>query len=298
MAPATTDGKRRFVDCHFHIWDANTHPAWYDFPDHDSAVGRKMGWKMPLPKVWTLRNHCEALDCVKLTKAVHVTAVGHPTWAVAETTWLEEAERTRLPVAMIGTVDLEETLKSIAQRLDECMSTRLFRGIRVVQPIDYNSERGMGVLRLLSERDLVYNAVSYLDGGITSITQAAARLPALKVVLEHTGWPSDQNTDPTKFGAWKDEIREFAELDRSFVKLSGLGMVYHRTSARDFLPHFEYCLSQLGAARCMFGSNFPVDAMYGTFSDLYDVFEAAVVPLSPEEQADAFGKTAERVYRI
>jgi len=70
MAPATTDGKRRFVDCHFHIWNANTHPAWYDFPDHDSAAGRKMGWKIPLPQVWTLRNHCEALDCVKLTKAV------------------------------------------------------------------------------------------------------------------------------------------------------------------------------------------------------------------------------------
>src|ERR1700730_18054983 len=102
MTPATTAGKRCFVDCHCHIWDANIHPAWYEFPEHDSAVGGKMGWKKPLPKVWTLQNHCEALECVKLTKAVHVTAIGRPTWAVAETMWLDEAESNGLTIATIG----------------------------------------------------------------------------------------------------------------------------------------------------------------------------------------------------
>lgn len=290
--------KRRFVDSHFHIWNASCHPDWYDFPAHDTEIGRQMGWRKALPNVWTLDDHREALNGVELAKAVHVTAVGLPVWAVSETMWLDEMASGKFGVATIGTVDLDTTLGDIAQQLDTCMAIGTFRGIRVVQPIDYTRERGMGVLRLLAERNLVYNAVSYLDGGIMSITRAATCLPTLKIVLEHTGWPHDRNKDPANYREWKSEIREFAALDTSFIKLSGLGMAYHATSVHEFLPHFEYCLSEFGPARCMFGSNFPVDAMYGTFSELYDVFEAAAAPLSSHEQADVFGLTAERVYRL
>ena len=35
-------------------------------------------------------------------------------------------------------------------------------------------------------------------------------------------------------------------------------------------PWLEYAIEAFGVDRCMFASNFPVDAMYGTFDELYD----------------------------
>jgi len=34
-------------------------------------------------------------------------------------------------------------------------------------------------------------------------------------------------------------------------------------------PWLEYAIEAFGVDRCMFASNFPVDAMYGTFDELY-----------------------------
>ena len=39
-----------------------------------------------------------------------------------------------------------------------------------------------------------------------------------------------------------------------------------------FAPWLEYAIEAFGVDRCMFASNFPVDATYGTFDELYAVF--------------------------
>ena len=257
-----------------------------------------MGWTRPLPHVWTLEDHRKAMAGVKLVKGVHVSAVGAADYASVETAWLARVFTDELPVALIGTIDLRATLRSMERVLDTCMRFSNFRGIRVMQPIDYASERGIGLLRLLSERNLLYDAVSYLDGGIAALAAAAARFPELQIVVEHTGWPPNQSLNPDQFGEWQANIKACAAQKNCHVKLSGLGMVYHRTSTREFLPYFEWCLEHFGARRCMFATNFPIDAMYGSFSELLRLFDATVATLSPADQASVFSATAERVYRI
>jgi predicted TIM-barrel fold metal-dependent hydrolase len=257
-----------------------------------------MGWTRPLPQVWTIEDHRKAMTGVNLVKGVHVSAVGAAEYASVETAWLARVCAEKLPVALIGTVDLRATLRSIEQVLDTCMRFSNFRGIRIMQPIDYASAHGSGLLRLLSQRNLLYDAVSYLDGGIAALADAAARFPELQIVVEHTGWPPSQSQRPAHFREWQANIKACAALENCHAKLSGLGMVYHRTSTQEFLPYFEWCLEHFGARRCMFASNYPVDTMYGSFSELLDVFDATAAALSPAEQASVFSATAERVYRI
>ena len=53
-----------------------------------------------------------------------------------------------------------------------------------------------------------------------------------------------------------------------------------------------------GPGRCMFASNFPVDAMAGTFDELYTGFAAVTSGLDDASRDLLFAGTAERVYRL
>ena len=47
----------------------------------------------------------------------------------------------------------------------------------------------------------------------------------------------------------------------------------------------------------MFASNFPVDAMHGTFDELYAAFDGATADLDAETRDKLFAANAERLYR-
>ena len=47
----------------------------------------------------------------------------------------------------------------------------------------------------------------------------------------------------------------------------------------------------------MFASNFPVDAMHGTFDELYGVYDGATAHLDAETRDKLFAANAERLYR-
>ncbi|HEV3367134.1 MAG TPA: amidohydrolase family protein, partial [Acidimicrobiales bacterium] len=62
-------------------------------------------------------------------------------------------------------------------------------------------------------------------------------------------------------------------------------------------PWLEYTIEAFGVDRCMFASNFPVDAMYGTFDELYATFSTVAAGLDAESRDKLFASNAERVYR-
>jgi predicted TIM-barrel fold metal-dependent hydrolase len=62
-------------------------------------------------------------------------------------------------------------------------------------------------------------------------------------------------------------------------------------------PWLEYAIEAFGVNRCMFASNFPVDAMYGTFDELYATFSTVAAGLDGESRDKLFATNAERVYR-
>jgi predicted TIM-barrel fold metal-dependent hydrolase len=65
-----------------------------------------------------------------------------------------------------------------------------------------------------------------------------------------------------------------------------------------FTPWLQHAIEAFGAGRCMFASNFPVDAMHGSFDDLYATFSAVTAGLDAESREKLFSGTAERVYRL
>jgi L-fuconolactonase len=289
-----TPRRRRFVDSHLHLWDAREHP-WYSFPQPgDDSFG--LGLTKSFPDRYLWHDYLESVSSVDLVKWVHVSALTTPRDAEAESAWVESiAHQSERPYALIGTLDPTLPLSEIAAALDREMANSVYRGLRFLGGLDYESARADAIFNMLSSRKLVFDAVAS-TGGIRTAARGLARHPTLTVVLEHVGWP--RATTSEHFDAWRAEMADFAALPNTFCKLSGLSMVVHRADFLVFQKFFDECIRLFGVQRCMFGSNFPIDLSYGSGDDLLRVFDEIASTYSPAQAESLFASTAERVYRL
>ncbi|MCV7380521.1 hypothetical protein BST11_06495 [Mycobacterium alsense] len=62
-------------------------------------------------------------------------------------------------------------------------------------------------------------------------------------------------------------------------------------------PWLEHAIDAFGVDRCLFASNFPVDAMHGSFDELYSSYSAITAGLGAGARDKLFAANAERIYR-
>jgi predicted TIM-barrel fold metal-dependent hydrolase len=115
----------------------------------------------------------------------------------------------------------------------------------------------------------------------------AADFPETTIVLNHTGLPYvDQ------LGGWRSAMATLAQRPNVAVKISGLGNV------RDKREVVLATIELFGTERAMFASNFPVDGLRHTFSEIFSEFDR-ITRAFPEAQRRAlFHDNAVRIYRM
>ena len=290
----SAETKRRFVDSHAHLWDAQRYP-WYKFPQPgEAAFG--LGLTKPFPERYLWDAYRESLASVELVKWVHVSALTSPKDAREELDWLDSSAREGgIPYALIGTLDPSLPLADMEDALDEAMLKPAYRGLRFLGGFDHESRKAHAVLSMLATRNLVYDAVAS-PGAIRSVAKSLAHHPNLTVVLEHVGWPHGTTREHRL--AWASEMADLALVPNVYCKLSGLEMVVHRNDLSIFRRFFEEALRLFGAARCMFGSNMPIDLSYGSGAELLAVFDEFTSAHSKDVADDLYVRTAERAYRL
>jgi predicted TIM-barrel fold metal-dependent hydrolase len=92
-------------------------------------------------------------------------------------------------------------------------------------------------------------------------------LPDLRFAICHFASPWDQSPEGIK--RWRAAMLNFAALPGAHVKFSGFGMFKPDWSAEDLRPFVEAALDLFGEDRCMAGSNFPVDKLYGRYDRIW-----------------------------
>ncbi len=102
------------------------------------------------------------------------------------------------------------------------------------------------------------------------------------MVLEHAGWPD--GGEPGHFSAWRDGLARLAELDNVHCKISGLPMALHTMDGAALRPWIDACLETFGADRAFFGSNFPVDSLFGGYARLVEAYLDATRPGAADAQ--------------
>jgi predicted TIM-barrel fold metal-dependent hydrolase len=113
------------------------------------------------------------------------------------------------------------------------------------------------------------------------------------------------------FDNWKACVIELAKRPNVVMKLGSLaiertGFGYEtRTTrptedelVRDWRPYVETCIEAFGAHRCLFESNYPVDAVAGDYRTLWNVYKRIAAGCSRDEKTALFSGTARHVYRL
>ena len=73
---------------------------------------------------------------------------------------------------------------------------------------------------------------------------------------------------------------------------------WRRWTAADLRPYVQAALECFGPGRCMFGSDWPVCELAGSYEQVHSALVEALGPLSDSERAAIFGGTARSFYDL
>jgi len=285
------DQPTRIVDAHVHLWDP-ARTDWYPYLSHPQAPGS--GDASRMFRRFDIDTYETESARWNVEKFINVAAATGR-HSIEETIELDNsAQATGRPDAIIGGLPPTDTVAQSIELIDRQMTASRFRGVRPMGPLG-EPVPDAAVLRALGERNLVFELMTHPD----LLRVAAAQLAGfddLVVVVEHTGWPRSNSQEERAL--WQAGIDALAGVgDNVVCKLSGLAMPLMSMHVEALAPWLEYAIEAFGVDRCMFASNFPVDAMYGTFDDLYATFSTVAEGLGRESCGKLFADNAERVYR-
>ncbi|MEM8815423.1 MAG: amidohydrolase family protein [Pseudomonadota bacterium] len=294
---------RRIVDAHHHLWDLEVcNYPWL------MAKGEKrfFGDPAPIQKNYLVEDLRSDAAPLVLSGSVHVQVGVSPGDELAESRWLNaQAQATGLPSAIVAACNLERD--DLEAALDAQQQLAPVRGVRQIIGRADAEDRVTGSGRLLDDPRwraalplLVERSLSFDLQLTPALTQRAAEVfgdvPDLRLALCHCGSPWDQTGEGLR--SWRRGLEAIAELPNAVCKLSGLGMFDHAWSAASVRPLLEACLDVFGADRCLFGSNFPVDKLHGSYAAIVAALDAVLQGAPESDKASVYEGNARRFYRF
>lgn len=285
------------IDAHVHLWQPSARPWYPAMQDPEAAKAfAGLGDVTRMARDFLVPQLRDETSGVELLGLVHVSAVSAPRVQLEELPWVEgELDELGLPAATIGALEADQSRAAMEADLDAQAQSPRFRGIRVLTGLDPEDGAATDLCAALDERELVFDLVAHPHNAAGFATLLET-WPDLRVVLEHAGWPTA--VDAAGMAAWREGIDRLAALPNVDCKVSGLGMATHSLEADAQRPWIEGCLEAFGTGRCMFGGNFPVDAMYGDYWTLVKTATAAVCGLTEAERRAFFVDNARRAYGL
>lgn len=151
-------------------------------------------------------------------------------------------------------------------------------------------------LAAVADAGLAYDLVITPEQ-LPATTETVAALSGLRFVLDHAAKPRIR-TEAVQ--PWRTEIRALAVLPNVVVKLSGLVTEadHEHWKVADLQPYADTLLEAFGPARTMYGSDWPVCRLAGSYAQVMEAAEQLTDGLTASERADVFGATAVRTYRL
>jgi len=279
------DSKRKVFDAHHHMWNLDhCRYPWL----MAKGVKRFFGDPTPIQKNYLVADLFADACEFELIGSTHIQVGVAEEDAVKETVWLQSlAELNRgIPSAIIGFADL--TRDDLDNHLDAHAREEIFRGVRQIigRHPDEDSKTNTGALleepaflhglKLLEKRNLTFD-LQLVASQYVSAAELLAKTPNLAVAICHFASPWDLTREG--FTNWHHTMKAFSGLPNCTIKFSGFGMFKADWTAEDIKPYVETALELFGEDRCMAGSNFPVDKIYGG----YDRIWVALEKLLPDE---------------
>jgi predicted TIM-barrel fold metal-dependent hydrolase len=290
------------IDAHHHIWWVERTP-WLAGP----PVPRIFGEYSALRRDYTIEDFASDARPNGVEKSIYVQINVAPGDEISEVEWATSAGATAgLVQGVVSFADLSSP--NVGDVLDQQQAFGTLRGVR--QQLHWHPNpayrfaktademlrpdwrRG---LREVTARELLFELQVFV-GQYENAIRLVAAFPDTTFVLLHAGMLEDRST--AGWAAWRGGLRLFAARSNVYVKLSGLGTFIRSCTTSEWQAVIEQTVEVFGPERCMFGSNFPIEKLWTTYSNLVDVFQAALAGYSPPERHRILYGVAADVYRI
>ncbi len=273
------------IDSHQHFWQYNSD----DYPWMDESRASLRVDYLP-PDLQPLMADCG----IDGTVAVQARQI------VAETEYLLGlAEEYAFIRGVVGWLDMRSA--DFEAQLERYAPRRRLVGLRhiVHDEADDRFMLGGNFLRgmaLLKAYDLSYDLLLF-PRHLPVAIEVVSRFPEQRFVLDHIAKPfiKDGVMEP-----WASQIRQLAAFDNVCCKLSGMATeaAWHAWRQDDYAPYLDVVFDCFGVERLMFGSDWPVCALAGSYSQVVGIVENYIAAFSPEEQAAVMGGNASEFYKL
>jgi L-fuconolactonase len=272
------------IDAHQHFWDVDRFRyAW--MPVEPSPLRRSF-----FPG---------QLESILKRSRFDGSVVVQANTVIEETDWLLElAEAHSFIRGVVGWVDLTDP--RLGDVLDRVQRHPKFKGVRhpAHDESDVNWLVREDVLRGLAElarRGLPYDLL-LRPPHLPLVPRIAERVPDLRMAIDHIAKPPIASQ---KLDGWAQDMEAAARIPQVYCKLSGMITEDERAwKAERLRPYVAHVLRCFGPQRLMFGSDWPVCLLRGSWKEVLAAFTQAVGPLPIEVREKLLGGTALEFYRL
>jgi L-fuconolactonase len=152
-------------------------------------------------------------------------------------------------------------------------------------------------LEAVQRHDLVYDLL-LRPRELPAALETVRAFPSLRFVIDHLAKPDIAGGG---FAAWQTLIRPFqADAGHVWCKLSGMATEadWQRWTARDLQPYVDEALAIFGADRCLYGSDWPVCLLAGSYGQVLDALKQTIAHLSAAERQQILAHSAIELYGL
>ena len=218
-----------------------------------------------------------------------------------EARWVSELARSdKRLTGMVAALPMEQGT-AVERELDQLREHKLLRAIRRLIQTEADPEfcirpDFIAALKLLPRHDLAFD-ICVLHHQMPSVIKMVRQCPDVRFVLDHIGKPGIKAgvIDP-----WRQQLKELASMPNVVCKISGvMTEADHKNWTREQLkPYIAHAIETFGFDRVMYGGDWHVSELAGTYPGWVEIVDWVVEGCTPEEKRKLFRDTAISTYRL
>ncbi len=238
----------------------------------------------------------------EISRTILINVIHSP----GETEWLLKlAQNTESIAGVVGWVNLAQPAQLVQRDLESLSGASKLVGLRHLAQFETDEEwllrpDVIAGLTILQQRGLPFDLLLTPEQ-LKVVPQLSEKLPDLDMVINHLAKPYIKDR---KLKPWADDMRLAAQNPRVFCKLSGMiTEADHKLwTPDDLTPYVETVLEAFGPNRVMYGSDWPVCTLAGSYDQVYEALlynlRKVLGRLDEKTEQAIFHDSAAHFYRL